>query len=148
MKYVKSPVQLKIAGAGEDLPSFKKLAGDDKRIEFLGYVLDDSLKECYANSLCVLFTPIREDYGMILHEGFKSKKPVITCTDSGEPVVFIKDGENGFVVEPEPKELAKKIDYLYKNKTKAEEMGNNGYESISHISWDNIVRTLLKALEE
>ena len=148
MKHVKSPVQLKIAGSGEDLPAFKELAGDDKRIEFLGYIPDDLLKEYYANSLCVLFTPIREDYGMILHEGFKSRKPVITCTDSGEPVVFMKNGENGFVVEPNPKLIAKKIDYFYKNKEKAKDMGIIGYDSISHITWDNVVKTLVKALEE
>jgi glycosyltransferase involved in cell wall biosynthesis len=148
MRYVKSPVKLKVAGAGEDLPKFKELADVDKRIEFLGYIPDDMLKEYYANSLCVMFTPIREDYGMILHEGFKSRKPVITCTDSGEPVVFIKENENGFVVEPDPKKIAKKIDYLYKNKDKAAEMGINGYESIAHITWDNVVKTLLEALEE
>lgn len=148
MKYVKSPVKLKIAGSGEDLPLFKKMAGNDKRIEFLGYVPDELLKEYYANSLCVLFTPVREDYGMILHEAFKSRKPVITCTDSGEPATFIKNGENGYAVNPDPKEIAGRIDHLYKHKDEAAVMGNNGYETTSHISWENVVKTLLEALEE
>jgi len=148
MKHVKSPVKLKIAGTGEDLPMFEEMAKEDSRIEFLGYIPDDMLKECYANSLCVLFTPVREDYGMILHEGFKSRKPVITCTDSGEPTVFIENGENGYTVEPTPKELAARIDYLYENKDAAKRMGENGYNSITEITWDNVVRTILKALEE
>jgi len=147
MKYVKSPIKLKIAGTGEQLKELQNLAGNDKRIEFLGYVTDQQMKELYADALCVTFTPIREDYGMILHEAFKSQKPVITCSDSGEPAYFIKDGQNGFVVEPEPSQIAERIDILYNNKELARHMGDCGKESIAHITWDNVVKTLLAALE-
>ncbi len=147
MHYVKAPIQLKIAGTGDRLQELKALAGNDLRIEFLGFVTDEEMKEQYSNALVVIFTPIREDYGLILHEGFKSKKPVITCTDSGEPSRFIKQGENGFAVDPNPKEIAKCIDYLYEHKEKVKLMGQCGFETIAHITWDNVVKTLLAALE-
>ncbi len=44
--------------------------------------------------------PADEDYGYIALEAFLSKKPVVTCTDSGGPLEFVVDGENGRVVAP------------------------------------------------
>ncbi|WP_019851342.1 glycosyltransferase family 4 protein [Desulfitobacterium sp. PCE1] len=148
MKYVKAPIKLKIAGTGEQMQELIGIAGDDDRIEFLGFVSDEMMKELYSNALVVIFIPIQEDYGFILHEGFTSKKPVITCTDSGEPVRFIRQGENGFIVEPEPREIAKCVDSLYENKERAKQMGQCGFETIADISWDQIAKVLLKALED
>lgn len=148
MKYVKAPIKLKIAGTGEQMQELKAIAGNDERIEFLGFVSDEMLKELYANALVVIFTPIREDFGFILHEGYKSKKPVITCTDSGEPVRFIRQGENGFAVKPDPRQIGRSVDILYGDKERAKRMGQCGFETISDISWDHVVTTLLKALEE
>ena len=148
MKYVTAPVKLKIAGTGDFLPELLKLADTDERIEFLGYVDDDRLHQLYANALGVVFVPIHEDYGYILHEAFHSMKPVITCTDSGEPATFIHPGENGFLVEPDEKEIAKCIDKLYYNKTYARQLGEKGYTDISNITWENVAIKLLEALEE
>ena len=148
MRYVKSPVKLKIAGTGDLLHDLKALAGDDKRIEFLGYVGDEELRRLYANALAVVFVPVREDYGYILHEAFKSRKTVITCRDSGEPMRFVTHGENGFIAEPEPKDIAKYIDFLWENRARAAEMGQRGCESITHITWERVAQTLIRALEE
>jgi len=148
MKYVQSPIKLKIAGTGEYMNFLKEMAKDDSRIEFLGFVDDQYMRKLYANSLMVTFTPINEDYGYILHEAFKSYKPVITCNDSGEPTQFIKHGYNGYIATPSPKDIAKYIDLLYCNKEDAKIMGENGYLTIEKINWDSVVLTLLKALEE
>lgn len=148
MKFVKSPVKLKIAGTGEHMNIFKDMVKEDSRIEFLGFVKDDYMRKLYANALVVTFTPVNEDYGYILHEAFKSFKPVITCVDSGEPTQFIKHGENGYIAQPNPRDIAKYIDLIYENKEKARLMGENGYKTIENINWDNVAMTLLKALEE
>ncbi len=148
MNYVKAPVKLKIAGTGEHMNIFKEMAKEDSRIEFLGFVKDDYMRKLYANSLAVMFTPISEDYGYILHEAFKSYKPVITCADSGEPTQFVKHGENGYIAQANPKDIAKYIDLIYEGKESAKRMGENGYKTIENITWDNVVKTLLKALEE
>lgn len=147
MKYVKSPVKLKIAGTGSSMEALKALAKGDPRIEFLGYVEDDALRALYANALGVIFAPIREDYGYILHEAFSSEKPVITCTDSGEPARFLRDGENGYLAEPTPRSMAACIDRLCTERDRAPEMGRAGKESIASITWDRVVQTLLQALE-
>ncbi|MBN2546850.1 MAG: glycosyltransferase family 4 protein [Spirochaetes bacterium] len=148
MKHVKSPVKLKIAGKGEDETFFKSLAKKLKNVEFLGYLSDEEMKNKYADALAVVFPPIREDFGLITLEAFKSKKPVITCSDSGEPKYIVKNDFSGFICNPEPKELASKFDQLYNNKELSKNMGINGYNSIIGIKWENTAYELIKALEE
>jgi glycosyltransferase involved in cell wall biosynthesis len=147
MRYVKYPIRLKIVGKGEDEQKLRQLAGNDERIEFLGRVSDQELLNLYTNALAVPFMPIREDYGYITLEAFAHAKPVITCEDSGEPLHFVKNNANGFVVRPKPKEIAKAINYFVENPDKAEKMGEQGKVDISHINWSSISQKLLSVLQ-
>jgi glycosyltransferase involved in cell wall biosynthesis len=146
MKYITKPVTLKIAGTGEDEAQFKYLAKNDARIVFCGRISDQEMIDLYADAFVVPFVPIREDFGLITLEAFHSGKPVITCVDSGEPTYIVKDGVSGFICEPNPKAIAKKIEYLYDNLETARKMGENGRESIKHITWENVAKKLLNAL--
>lgn len=146
-RYVKKDVPLKIAGTGEDEGSLRALAAGDRRIEFLGRVSDEQLLDLYAGALVVPFIPLHEDYGFITIEAFKSKKPVITCTDSGEPTYFVKDDENGFVLKPEPEAIARKLDYLIDHPDHGAEMGERGFASVAHITWEAVVSRLLSSIE-
>jgi hypothetical protein len=40
-------------------------------------------------------------------EAFLSRKPVVTCADSGGTLEFVVDGENGFVCAPEPESIGR-----------------------------------------
>jgi glycosyltransferase involved in cell wall biosynthesis len=146
MRYTKSPVKFKIAGTGEDEGFFRNKARNDPRIEFLGKISDEELIDLYAGALAVPFAPLNEDYGYVTLEAFRSSKPVITCTDSGEPAHFVKNQYNGFVCEPNPQDIAEKIDYLFQNREKAAEMGLNGRKTTADISWANIANTLIGTL--
>src|SRR5437868_5504705 len=75
-------------------------------------------------------------------EAFQSGKPVITCTDSGEPTRFVHNSENGFVVAPDPCAIAAKIDWLVAHPDCAADMGTRGRVVISHITWDKLVVVL------
>ena len=145
-KYIKAPLILKIAGVGEDQNKLKALAADDKRIQFLGKVSDKELINYYSNALAVPFVPKNEDYGYVTLEAFKSEKPVITCNDSGEPAYFVCDGDTGFVCNPDPREIAQKIEFLHKNRDAAKEMGKRAKRSIDHIRWDSITEKLVNTL--
>ena len=146
-RYVKHDIPLRIVGTGEDESHLRALAGSDPRIEFLGRVTDEQLLELYAGALVVPFVPINEDYGLIAIEAFHSKKPVITCLDSGEPTFFVRDHETGFVVPPEPEIIAQKINYLIDHPDHGAEMGVHGFAAVSHITWDTVVAKLLSAVE-
>lgn len=143
MKNIKDDVRLLIAGSGEDERVLKESARDDPRIEFLGYVDDSKMPELYANSLIVPILAKNEDYGMVTVEAMKSKKPVITCADSGEPLAFVKNGETGFVVPPDPEAVAERIKLLVKDRRQARVMGQKAFETVRGIRWENVVRRLI-----
>ncbi len=149
MKYTKSGIKCKIVGDGPAKERYteltKKLNVTDK-IEFLGWVDEEELINLYSKCLAVFFSPLDEDYGFITIESFLSEKPVITTFDSGGPLEFVDDHKNGFVVRPEPREIAKKLDYLYENKDIAKKMGKGGRRKIKNmnISWDNVIDRLVE----
>jgi len=113
----------------------------------LGRVSEEELGKLYSNALVVPFVPIREDFGLVTMEAFKSGKPVITCEDSGEPSYLIKNDETGFICKPEPQEIAEKINYLYENPEVAKKMGGKGRLSIEHITWESTAERLIDALK-
>lgn len=148
MKYVKSNVKLLIAGKGPQMSELKKLAAGDKRIQFLGYVSDEMAEKYYANSLVIPYFPYDEDYGLITLEAMLHKKPVITTTDAGGPNEFVKNGETGFVTSFDAKKIAKKIEYFANNPKEAKRMGENAYQSVKDITWENQVNMLLEGCED
>ena len=147
MKLVNRPVVLRIAGTGEHEDRLRELAAGNPRISFLGRISDQELVELYANALVVPFVPVREDLGFVTLEAFRSEKPVITCTDSGEPTHFVQEGVSGFICPPDPQSIAAKIEFLYDNIESAKTMGRHGYESIAHLSWTVVSKKLLTALK-
>jgi glycosyltransferase involved in cell wall biosynthesis len=147
MQRLERDIPLKIAGTGEDESQLRRLAGDDARIQFLGRVSDEQLVELFAGALAVPFVPVQEDYGLVMVEAFNSRKPVVTCVDSGEPVHFVKHGVNGLVVEPTADALAGALESLIERPERAAEMGDNGFQSVAHIRWESIASRLVHSID-
>lgn len=145
MRIVNSDVKLKIVGTGEAEGSLRELARGDNRIEFLGRVGDDELRELYAGALAIPFAPMREDYGYVTLEAFASGKPVITCSDSGEAAALVKHGEFGFVCDPEPPAIARSMERLDADRATAARMGSAGRKWVNSLSWERIAERLLQA---
>jgi glycosyltransferase involved in cell wall biosynthesis len=71
---------------------------------------------------------------------------VITCTDSGGPTEFIRNGTEGFVTEPDAESLAKAMDELWASPSLAKEAGAKArerYEDLN-ITWDHVAESLVK----
>jgi glycosyltransferase involved in cell wall biosynthesis len=145
MEHFRGDIPLLIAGTGEDETTLRKLAGSDPRIRFLGFVQDAEMLKLYANALAVLFLPKEEDFGYITIEAKLSHKPTIVCKDSGEPALLVENGRSGFVVDPQPLEIAGAMSVLAANPALAREMGEFAYETAPSQSWDDVVRRLLEA---
>lgn len=145
MAHVPHGVRLKVVGNGEEpyVSYLKGLADGDPRIEFHENVDDPTLSELYANALAVVFTPIREDYGYVTVEAMLSRKPVITCSDSGETTEFVRNFHTGFVSSPDPAEIARYISYFVEEPREAERMGSNGFDLVKDITWEKAVQVLL-----
>jgi glycosyltransferase involved in cell wall biosynthesis len=148
MKHVRSPVVALLAGEGGQKPQMQKLIDDwgvSDRVRIFGPIFGDELRAYYARSLAVFFGPKDEDLGYITLEAMLSGKPVVTCRDSGGPLEFVVDKETGYVVDPEPEEIAEAIDTLYADRSRASEMGRAGRQRFAdlQISWDNVLQHLL-----
>lgn len=115
------------------------------RVKVLGHVTEEEKLKLYAGCFAVYNGVYDEDYGYVTLEAFLSMKPVITHADSGGPLEFVKNEENGFIVEPEPESIRECIDRLMSNKNLAREMGSRGRQTIEHqqINWDHIIERLL-----
>lgn len=144
-KHVKRDVPLLITGTGEDEGALRAAAAGDQRIRFLGNIDEAALTDLYADALLVPFVPKHEDYGLITIEAFKSGKAVLTCTDSGEPLQFVRDGHNGYVVEPEARAIARRITHAIDHRRVVARMGVHGRETVAHIAWEPIVEALIGA---
>lgn len=138
--------RLVLAGAGPDEGRLRKVAartGAD--VDFRGAVSDEELLALYAGCGVVLFTPADEDYGYIALEAFLSKKPVVTCTDSGGPLEFVVDGETGRVAPPDGASVGAAAAELLGAPAEARRMGENGFGAVRGITWDAAVSGLLAA---
>ena len=139
------PMRLVISGVGDAEGELRALAGDDPRIEFRGRVGDETLKQLYAGALAVPFLPVREDYGYVTLEAFASGKPVVTCTDSGEPTVFVRDGITGLVCEPRPQAISDAFERLWNDREFAARLGEAGRQSSARMTWSAVAKRLLEA---
>ncbi|MBQ8246327.1 MAG: glycosyltransferase family 4 protein [Lachnospiraceae bacterium] len=150
-RYIKSDVKVVIAGSGakSELDYINKQIKKyhlENIVKMVGFISEEEKIDYYARCLCVYFGAYDEDYGYITLEGFFSKKSVIVHKDSGGPLEFVTDDENGYILENDAKEVAKKIDDLYYDKKKAQRMGENGYQSLleKHMDWDYVIDKLLE----
>lgn len=148
MSYVKSPIELRIAGTGEDQPALLERIRRDPCIRLLGRLGDEQVIEQYSGAFAVPFVPIMEDFGYITLEAFRSGKPVITASDSGTPVDLVAGNEAGVVVAPEAKSLAAAIDEFASDRERCREMGLRGYEGTKGITWEAAARRVASSAAE
>ena len=146
MQFVKAPLRLVIAGTGQEEQRLRAQAKADPRIVFTGRVAEDELTKLYADAAAVLFLPRQEDLGFITLEAFAAGKPVITCTDSGEPARLVRPGESGFVCAPDPRAIAERMEFLAGDTARAAAMGRTGQGSVADINWQHVAQKLVAAL--
>lgn len=145
IKCSKLPLRLIIAGEGPAEAHLREIADCDPRIEFIGRVSDQQLIELYANCLGVPFVPVREDYGYITIEAFASAKPVVTCTDSGEPCYFVRPYLTGLIAHPTPESLCQALEWLWTHRDQAVQMGRQGKALVAEMSWTETAWALAEA---
>jgi glycosyltransferase involved in cell wall biosynthesis len=87
-----------------------------------------------------------DSFGYPTLEAAHSCKPSLTAIDSGGVLEFVEDGCNGHVCQPDPVDLADKMDQLYMDKAKTKNMGIEAREKIGElqISWTHVLEKLLK----
>jgi glycosyltransferase involved in cell wall biosynthesis len=151
MRHVRSPVRLVIAGATHTRREMLRLRALIVRRRLRGrvtllprWISDEQKAELYANARAVIFPPLDEDYGFVTLEAYASAKAVITCTDSGGPTLFVRDGETGFIAPADPQALAERIDELGADAARARQLGTQALDHLRSLglNWDHVVAEL------
>lgn len=145
-----TPVRLLLAGEGsqrQKLAALVESMGLEHRVSLLGHISEAEKLTLYAHARAIAFPAFDEDYGYITLEAMLSAKPVITCTDSGGPLAFVQHGETGWVVKPEPGELARVLESAWLHPTQSAAMGRaaRAHYAMKEIGWGRVVETLLGA---
>jgi len=147
MKFVQTPgAVLRVVGRGFLERQLKDLAaaeGISDRVSFEGFVQEDELLSLYSRAGVVVYVPYDEDYGYATLEAFASGRPVVVTDDSGGPLEFVKDGENGLVVPARPADLAAAIDRLLADSREARAFGENGREVVDRLGWAEVIEQLV-----
>ncbi len=148
MRHARSGVRLVLVGSGPDEPALRRMiarGGLGSRVSIEVAVPDERLRDLFLNALGVYYGPYDEDYGYVTLEGMAARRPVVTLSDSGGPLEFVKDGETGLVSLPEAVEIGAAFDKLYRDRRSAERLGAAGLEKLrtSMPTWPEIVARLV-----
>ncbi len=143
--------RLVVAGTAENpayldrLVALARARGVAERIEWLGGIDDETMIRRYAGARAVAFAPKDEDYGYVTLEAMLSGKPVLTVADSGGPLEFVRDGEEGLVTAPRPAALGRAFARIAEDAALAARLGKAAHARYAglDITWDHVVDRLL-----
>ncbi len=139
-----SNFKLLIFGQGAFEFKLKKTAknlGIEDKIEWRGFVPYTKIPEALSQIDIFVYPSWHEGFGRSIMEALAMEKAVVATRVGGIPDL-IKDGENGFLVEPHnPEALAEKIKELMQNKNLCEKFGKAGKEWVSqNFEWSEGIK--------
>jgi glycosyltransferase involved in cell wall biosynthesis len=144
------PARARVVVVGEGtqkdaLAALVREHGVAARVELRGRLDDDAVKDLYARCGAVFYAPWDEDYGLVTLEAFHAGKPVVTTTDAGGPLEFVRDGETGLVAAPEAAAVAAALTRLLDDPERARAMGAAARASVQGITWEAVIAALTGA---
>lgn len=153
MRFVRSPVKLRLCGTGLSPGYHSALLGiverhglgDRVTIDYR-WVSEAEKIELFATALAIAYVPLDEDgVGYPALEAAPARKAVVTTSDSGAVIELMEAGVNGEVVPPDAAAIAEAFDHLYFDRARARRMGEAHAERVSsmNITWDRVLERML-----
>lgn len=153
MLHTSSPVRLVVAGKPnsasyeKEMRDFVREHSLEDKVELrFGWLEEEEKVDLLANCLALAYLPLDEDsYGYPSLEASHSAKPIVTLTDSGGALEFVRDGVEGIVADPDPRDLARAFDMLYADRAAAQSMGERCSDRRDglQIAWPHVISRLL-----
>lgn len=140
--------QLYIVGSGpekEKLQRDVKNLGLEDRIFFLHDLTNLEIQILISRCLAVVFTPIKEPFGIVALEAMAAGKPLIVADEGG--YIEVLNDHCAFRVPPHPSAVAEKMNYLLQNPDQARIMGRAGLEEAKQYTWEASAQKTLDILE-
>ena len=138
---------LEIIGIGPEERNLKILVKNLglKNVIFRGLISEKELIKAYSQALLVLYTPIREMFGIVPIEAMAAGVPVIAANEGG-PKETIINGQTGFLVEADESKIAEKINQL-KHSDIRMGMSENARNRAKKFTWDRVAKETIKIFQ-
>ncbi|RAP50144.1 MAG: hypothetical protein BZ136_01975 [Methanosphaera sp. rholeuAM74] len=142
-------IELNIYGKGYDEEEFRKMAENDERIKFHGYIANNELAEVYRKANMTVIPSICYDNSpMVIYESFSTATPTLASNIGGIPEL-VEDGYNGLLFQAESiEDIKNKIVYVINNKQILRQLEENAYESLPDDSINVMTERLLAEYEK
>lgn len=132
-------IKLILAGGGTLLDEMKRLAINLNvmdRVTFNGTMLHADLLELISQCDIFILPSYDEAFGIVYLEAMSFKKPIIGT--EGEGICdIVKDNINGLLAQPKNIDsIVSKLEQLIDSPELRIKLGNNGYETVKHLTWD------------
>lgn len=121
----------------------------NSRVHFLGHLDRRQLLKYYAQSdLFVL--PTREDcFALVILEAMCAKLPVICSKYADGAYDLIREGKNGFIVDPyDQKAFAERLDQLLGDSELRRKLGSGSEEVLDTFKFENTAKGYVAAIED
>jgi glycosyltransferase involved in cell wall biosynthesis len=144
-----SNANLCVAGTGPEKKRLQRTAKDlgvEERVVFLDGLNNSELQNVLAGSSGVVFTPVREPFGIVALEAMAAGKPVIGVNEGG--FTELVDDSSGFLVPPDAEALAEKMCFVRDTPHVALNMGRSALHKATRHSWDRTATELLHIVED
>lgn len=129
----------------ENLENLVKERGLEKIVTFHGEISNDEVLELMNKSYIFLMPSIAEGFGIVYIEAMKAG--TIAIATKGEGIDgFIKNGENGFLVDVDVDEIEKLIKEIYSGKYDINKIRENAYNVSKELTWDNNAKKYIKLI--
>ena len=143
MRFLKDK-QLYLVGEGSQKSVLE--ANSPSNVKFLGNLREEALRDLYARCLAVVYPSFDEEFGFVPIEAMASGKPVIACLDGGGVCETVIHKETGFLVKPNPKDIAVVIKSL-EDKALLAKMSENCVQRASFFSEERFVEGMKQSFE-
>jgi glycosyltransferase involved in cell wall biosynthesis len=108
----------------------------------VGKVPHDEIPAYMASADVFVLPSLSEGFGIVALEAMAMGLPIV-ATKVGGLLEIIKDGENGFLVEPRnPVEIAEKCALLLTNDDLRTSISRNNREKAKDYSWEKVIERL------
>jgi glycosyltransferase involved in cell wall biosynthesis len=140
-----SSIKLVLVGDGSERKELRKLADElnlKDNIIFTGRVPNEKIPLFLAASDIFALPSISEGFPLVVLEAMASGLPIVTTRVRGLPGI-VKEGVNGFVVDPQNSDqLASKLQMLINDPDLRQQICKNNKENVKLYSWKRITREL------
>ena len=118
-------------------------------VHFAGFIKPSDLKIYYQMADIFVLPTLSDVWGLVVNEAMMNGLPVITTTSCMAGLELVKDGLNGYLIEPRNSEqLAEKIDLLLSKDSLRNTMAQNNVDLMKDFTFEHNLKNHIDIINE